>query len=58
MGATELRIGSSEAEIAYMCGRLPSQGYRVNRLTGEVLVAVPEEDLVDMLGADHTMGVS
>ncbi len=55
VGETELRIGSSEADIAYVCGRLPSRGYRVNRITGEVVVAVPEEDLVDMLDAKHRM---
>lgn len=42
-----LRVGSDEAEIAYMFGCDPV-GYRVNRSTGEVLMVVREADLRDL----------
>ncbi|MEU7147009.1 hypothetical protein AB0B15_03055 [Streptomyces sp. NPDC045456] len=46
----ELRMGSQEAELVYVCGKLPTDGYRVNRLTGEVSVLIPESTLEDLLG--------
>ncbi|WP_159048641.1 hypothetical protein [Streptomyces sp. NRRL F-4489] len=58
MAEVELRIGSDEAEIAWVCGRLPSHGYRVNRLTGEVVVMVREEDLRDMLSSRRAVNAA
>ncbi len=49
-----LRAGSDEAEIAYILGCVP-RGYRVNRVTGEVTVTVPEEALVGMFETERGM---
>ncbi|WP_030660848.1 hypothetical protein [Streptomyces rimosus] len=52
----ELSLCSVEAELAYVCGKLPADGYRMNTVTGEVTVLVPERDLEDMLGMKQTFG--